>query len=98
MLIAKERGEEKLVGLMTWSLMWLNRNVVTINTTFQLLDIYIYIYNELINVFMLIFHVYTKNFSYVLFGHFFYLQSFIILKPNGSKDFLFFGKQTEVKT
>ena len=74
--------------------MWLNKNVITINTMLQLL----YIYNELINALMLIFHAYTKNFSYVLFGHFFYLQSFINLKLNGSKDFLFFGKQSEVKT
>jgi len=26
---------------MTWRMRWLNRNVVTINTTLQLLDIYI---------------------------------------------------------
>ena len=29
---------------MMWLLMWLNRNVATINVTLQFLDIYIYIY------------------------------------------------------
>ena len=41
--------EKKIIGklerkmIMTWMLIWLNWSVATINVTFQLLDIYIYI-------------------------------------------------------
>ena len=36
------RLERKMI--MMWMLIWLNWSVATINTTLQLLDIYIYIY------------------------------------------------------
>ena len=40
-------GENKILERenkwMMWPLMWLNKSLATINTTFQILDIYIYI-------------------------------------------------------
>ena len=32
--------------IMTWSLMWLNRSVATLNATLQLLDIYKFVKND----------------------------------------------------
>ena len=40
----KKKKKRKLVGSITWPLMWLNKSVAAINTTFPFLDIYIYIY------------------------------------------------------
>ena len=42
--VKKIIGKLKIKKIMTWMLMWLNWSIVTINTTLQLLDIYIYIY------------------------------------------------------
>ena len=35
---------EKKKRIITWTLMWLNQRIATINATFKFLDIYIYIY------------------------------------------------------
>ena len=42
--IIKKKRENVRNKWIIWPLMWLNRSVVTTNTTLQLLDIYIYIY------------------------------------------------------
>ena len=42
--IIKKKKENVRNKWITWPLMWLNRSVVTINATLQLLYIYIYIY------------------------------------------------------
>ena len=44
--IIKEETESVGNKWMTWPLMWLNRSVVIINATLQLLYIYIYIYDN----------------------------------------------------
>ena len=44
-----------------WLLMWLNRSIVTINATFQLLDIYIYIYIRWVNIYILDGLIFRKN-------------------------------------
>ena len=36
----KKKKKRKLVGSITWPLMWLNKSVAAINTTFPFLDIY----------------------------------------------------------
>ena len=41
--IKKNYRKIKRNRIIMWTLMWLNRSIATINTTFQLLDIYIYI-------------------------------------------------------
>ena len=47
--IIKKKKENVRSKWITWPLMWLNRSVVTINATLQLLDIYIYIYKRYFN-------------------------------------------------
>ena len=44
----KKRRKKKLMGPMTWPLMWLNKNVATINTILQLFDIYRYRFDSVI--------------------------------------------------
>ena len=57
MLICKrkesKRKKRKLVGSMTWPLMWFNRSVVIINVMLHLLNLYIYIDNKF-NIFFLL--------------------------------------------
>ena len=48
--IIKKKRENVRNKWITWPLMWLNRSVVTINATLQLLDIYIYIYIKGISI------------------------------------------------
>ena len=46
-MLKKLQANWKEKKIMMWMLMWFNWRIATINTTLQLLDIYIYIYQSI---------------------------------------------------
>ena len=49
-------GKLERKKIMTWTLMWFNQSVATINITLQLLEIYIYIYIDFYMLYLIMYN------------------------------------------